>query len=339
MRLKRKKEHIENYLKSYSKGNNLFSDIYIENNSLPEINFDEINTETEFLGKKISFPLMINAMTGGGEELAEINEDLARLAKKFNIPIAVGSQTIGIENDDCSSSFEVVRDIIGSEGIVIGNLSVNSSLEYFNKACNMLYVDAMQLHLNVAQELFMEEGDRNFKGIVDNIAFLIKESSVPVIIKEVGFGISREVALTLKNIGAKYIDIAGYGGTNFIEIEDIRSFRNDYSDIYEWGIPTAKALVDCCNIEDRNFMIISSGGIKTAQDIVKSLIIGADLTAISGEILQYLMHGGYKAAEEYIESLINKTKILMALLGKKNINELRSVVYIITGYLKEILNS
>lgn len=338
MRLKRKKEHIENYLKSYSKGNNLFSNIYIENNSLPEINFDEINTEVEFLGKKISFPLMINAMTGGGEELAEINEDLARLAKKFKIPIAVGSQTIGIENDDCTSSFEVVRDIIGSEGIVIGNLSANTNLDYFNKACSMLSVDAMQLHLNVAQELLMTEGDRNFKGILDNITHLVEKSSVPIIVKEVGFGISKDVAITLNNIGVKYIDIAGYGGTNFIEIEDIRSFSHDYSDIYEWGIPTAKALVDCCRIDNRNFSIISSGGIKTAQDIVKSLIIGADLTAISGEILQYLMHGGYEAAEEYIDTLINKTKIIMTLLGKKNINELKSVGYIITGHLKELLN-
>jgi len=99
MRLDRKKEHIENYLKSDYKGETLFDDIYIENNALPEVDLDDIDTSMKFLGKDISFPLMINAITGGGEELADINEDLARLAKIFNIPMAVGSQTIAIEKE------------------------------------------------------------------------------------------------------------------------------------------------------------------------------------------------------------------------------------------------
>lgn len=338
MRLKRKTEHIENYLKSYHKGDTLFSNIYIENNSLPEIGLKDIDTEVEFIGKKIGFPLMINAMTGGGEEQADINEDLARLAKRFNIPIAVGSQTIGIEDDNCTPSFEIVREVVGPEGIVIGNLSANSTLEYFEKASTMINANAIQLHLNVAQELLMTEGDRDFKGIIDNISCLLKQSSKPIIVKEVGFGISKSAAIKLKNIGVKYIDIGGYGGTNFIEIEDTRSFSHDYSDIYEWGIPTAKSLIDCCEVAKDDIFVVSSGGIRTAQDIIKSLILGAKLTAISGELLQYLMHGGYIAAEEFLESLIFKTKILMVLLGKKNIEELRTVDYAVTGYLKEIIN-
>lgn len=337
MRLERKKEHIENYLKSDYVGDSLFSNIYIENNALPEVDFDEVDTSIEFLGKTIGFPLMINAITGGGEELSDINEDLARLAKYFNIPMAVGSQTIGIEEESCKYSFEVVRDVIGTEGVVIGNISANATLENFLKADEMIEADGMQVHLNVAQELFMKEGDRKFKGIIDNIENMVKNYKKPLIVKEVGFGISKDVATKLKNIGVEYIDVAGTGGTNFIEIEDIRNFSSDYSDIYEWGIPTAKALIECKSISD-DLHIISSGGIKTAKDIVKSLVIGADIVGISGEILLYLMHGGIEAAKEYVESLIKKTKILMVLLGKKNIEELKNVEYIVTGDLKELIN-
>lgn len=337
MRLDRKKEHIENYLKSDYKGETLFDDIYIENNALPEVDLDDIDTSMKFLGKDISFPLMINAITGGGEELADINEDLARLAKIFNIPMAVGSQTIAIEKEECRSSFEIVRDIIGMDNIVIGNVSANAPIENFLEASKMINADAMQVHLNVAQELFMEEGDRNFKGIKENISKFLEVYDKPIIVKEVGFGISKEVAMELKDIGVKYIDVAGAGGTNFIEIEDIRNFSSDYSDLYEWGIPTAKALIECRDISDDIFLV-SSGGIKTSQDIIKSLIIGGNLTAISGEILLYLMHGGFDAAKDYVDSLIKKTKILMVLLGKKNISELRTVEYRVTGYLKELIN-
>ncbi|QQK08016.1 type 2 isopentenyl-diphosphate Delta-isomerase [Miniphocaeibacter halophilus] len=337
MRLDRKKEHIENYLKSDYKGETLFEDIYIENNALPEVNLDEIDTSMKFLGKNISFPLMINAITGGGEELADINEDLARLAKIFNIPMAVGSQTVAIEREECKSSFEIVRDIIGKDNIVIGNISANAPIENFLEASKMIDADAMQVHLNVAQELFMEEGDKHFRGIKKNISKFLEVYDKPIIVKEVGFGISKKVACELKGIGVKYIDVAGAGGTNFIEIEDIRNFSSDYSDLYEWGIPTAKALIECRGISDDLF-IVSSGGIKTAQDIVKSLVVGGNLTAISGEILLYLMHGGFDAAKDYVESLIRKTKILMVLLGKKNIKELTTVEYKITGYLKELIN-
>ncbi len=336
MRLERKKEHIENYLKSDYRGDTLFSDIYIENNSLPEINLSEVSTEIEFLGKKIGFPLIINALTGGGDELMDINENLARLAKHFNIPMAVGSQTVGIEIEECKDSFEIVREIVGKDNIVIGNVSANTSVEYFEKACKMIDADAMQLHLNVAQELFMGEGDRNFHGLEDNIRNIVKIYDKPIIVKEVGFGISKEVAIRLRNIGVKNIDIAGAGGTNFIEIEDIRNFSSDYSDLYEWGIPTAKALIECREIDDELF-IVSSGGIRNALDIVKSFVVGANIVGISGEILLYLMHGGYDAAKEYIDCLINKTKKIMVLLGKKNIEELNLVDYRITGKLKDLL--
>lgn len=336
MRQERKREHVESYLKTEYVGDNLFKDIYIENNSLPGINFEEIDTKVSFLGKTVDFPLMINAMTGGTDELSSINEDLARIARDFNIPMAVGSQKIGIEYPECKESFKIARDILGKDGILIGNLSANASLEELKEASSMIEADAMQLHLNVCQEMFMEEGDRNFKDIEKNIEYLSKNYEKPIIIKEVGFGISATVSKKLTKLGINHIDIAGTGGTNFIEIEDMRNFNKDYSDMYHWGIPTAKALIDCKRENPDNFYI-SSGGVNNADSIIKSFILGANFTAISGEVLRYLMHGGFDEAEKYVEDIIEKSKIIMMLLGVKKIKDLKNIDYTLTGRLKELI--
>lgn len=336
MRQERKREHVESYLKTEYVGDNLFKDIYIENNSLPGINFEEIDTKVSFLGKTVDFPLMINAMTGGADELSSINEDLARIARDFNIPMAVGSQKIGIEYPECKESFKIARDILGKDGILIGNLSANASLEELIEASSMIEADAMQLHLNVCQEMFMDEGDRNFKDIEKNIEYLSKNYEKPIIIKEVGFGISATVSKKLTKLGINHIDISGTGGTNFIEIEDMRNFNKDYSDMYHWGIPTAKALIDCKRENPDNFYI-SSGGVNNADSIIKSFILGANFTAISGEVLRYLMHGGFDGAEKYVEDIIEKSKIIMMLLGVKKIKDLKNVNYTLTGRLKELI--
>ncbi len=336
MRQERKREHVESYLKTEYVGDNLFEDIYIENNSLPGINFEEIDTRVSFLGKTVEFPLMINAMTGGTEELSSINEDLARIARDLNIPMAVGSQTVGLDYPECRQSFGIARDILGEEGVLIGNLSANKSLEELQEASSMIDADAMQLHLNVAQEMFMDEGDRDFSHIEKNIEYLVKNYDKPIIIKEVGFGISAEVSKKLTNIGVEYIDVAGAGGTNFIEIEDMRNMDKDFSDMYNWGIPTAKALMDCKR-ENPDAFYISSGGINTADNVIKSFILGASFTALSGEVLRYLMHGGFDEAKKYVESTIEKSKIIMMLLGVKKIEDLKNVNYTLTGRLKELI--
>ena len=195
MRSVRKKEHIENYLRTSFQGDTLLEDIFLEHNALPNLNFDDIDTSTMFLGKTISYPILINAMTGGSSLTQEINRDLSTLAKEFNIPMAVGSQTIALEEDeDAMESFRIVREIVGPDGIVISNLSGQASVEQARQAIDMVQGDAIQIHLNPAQELVMEEGDRDFKGVIDNIEEIINNIDKSVIVKEVGFGISYDVA-------------------------------------------------------------------------------------------------------------------------------------------------
>ena len=182
----------------------------------------------------------------------------------------------------------------------------------------------------------MGEGDRSFKGVSQKIESIVKEIDVPVIVKEVGFGISKDVAQRLCNVGVGYIDVAGYGGTNFIEIENLRNHSIDLTEFYDWGIPTAMALIECRSI-DKDLYLISSGGVRNSMDIVKSIILGASITGISGELLAYLVHGGYENAEQYLKNLIYKIKVAMLLLGKKNLSELKDTDYRITGRLKDLL--
>lgn len=232
MRKKRKKEHIEYYLRATYKGDTLLNDVFLEHNALPNLNFEDIDTSLEFLGRKIEFPIIINAMTGGSALSQEINKDLTLLAKEFSIPMAVGSQTIALEDEESRESFKVVRDIIGPDGIVISNLSGQATLEDAKMALELIQGDALQIHLNAAQELAMEEGDREFRGIVDNIESIVNGIDKPLIVKEIGFGISKGVANRLYSIGVRNIDVSGFGGTNFIEIENIRNTSIDLTDLY-----------------------------------------------------------------------------------------------------------
>lgn len=337
MRKRRKKEHVENYLRTTFKGNTLLGDVFIEHNALPNLSLDDINTQTTFLDKEVDFPIIINAMTGGADFSWEINHKLATIARDFNIPMAVGSQTIALcEDENCRDSFSIVRETIGNEGVVIANLNAQSKIEEVQCALEMIKADAIQLHLNPAQEIVMLEGDKDFKGILNNIANIVKNIDKPVIVKEVGFGISKDVASKLYNIGVRNIDISGSGGTNFIEIESIRNNDMDFSEIYDWGIPTALALIKCRELS-KDLGLIASGGIRNSMDIVKSLIIGGNIVGISGEILSYLLHGGYENAKDYLENTIYKMRIIMLLLGKKNIEELRNTEYKIMGRLKDLI--
>lgn len=330
--------YIENSLISAYKGDNLLKDVYIEHNSLPEISFDDINTFVEIFGKKVAFPLIINAMTGGTEKGCEINEMLYMLSKELNIPMEVGSQMELIKDNDLEQLF-IGEKAEGKnrKSVLISNLSSKSSIEDVKYAMDIIDADGIALHLNSGQEAAAKDGNKDFRGIVENIKIMAEEFSDRLIVKEVGFGMSSKTIKTLFDCGVKMIDVSGAGGTNFIEIENLRCYEYDFSDLYCWGIPTAKAIIDARNIS-KDIKIIASGGIKTALDIVKAIVLGADYVGISGEILKFILHGGYDQAKQYIEELMYKTKIIMFLLGVKNIEELKKVNYTIKGELKDLIN-
>ncbi|MDU1828445.1 MULTISPECIES: type 2 isopentenyl-diphosphate Delta-isomerase [Anaerococcus] len=333
-RRERKDQHIENYLRTRSGENTLLEDVYIEHYAISDISLDEIDTSIEFMDKTIAMPLMIDAMTGGGSSSESINEDLSSICESLNIPMAVGSESIAISDTDSRESFELVK--VKEDLLRIGNLGFERDFDDFVFARDLIDAHAMQVHLNLAQELVMKEGDNSYHSSLGLIKDLVENFNYPIIVKETGSGISKAVAEKLVDVGVRYIDVAGKGGTNFIEIEDLRDFEIDYSDLYNWGIPTAKSIIDVRSISDETF-IIASGGIRTAMDVVKSIIIGADMAAMTGEVLNYLLHGGYEACEDFLKEIQHKIKIIMALLGVKNIKELKKVDYKLVGELKELI--
>ncbi len=337
MRSQRKRDHIDEFMKKDWGGDTGFGDIFLSHQALPEIDFEQIDTSKKFLGKTVAFPFMINAMTGGFEGAYKINEQLATLAKKYSIPMAVGSQSIAVKDADYKESFTIVRKT-NPKGVVIGNLNAFVSLDEAKRAVDMLEADALQIHLNPAQEIVMPEGDRDFTGRVSHIETLVNALNVPVIVKEVGFGISKEAAKQLADIGVKHIDIAGFGGTNFIEIESGRREDFHFEELANWGIPTALALIECRRALEET-TLIASGGMRDANDVIKALCVGADMVGMSGTILKPLLHGGYEAADAFIENLMYKSKIMMLLLGKAQISALSQVPYRVTGRLRDLLEA
>lgn len=338
---KRRDLFIENTLITSYKGNTLLEDVYIEHNSLPEISFDEIDTTVDFLGNKISFPLIINAMTGGTEKGCEINEMLYMISKELNIPMEVGSQIELLDSDDSYLEQLFLGETLdgeSSDSVLISNLSANSSLKDIEYVMNVIKAKAIAVHLNSAQEVAAKDGNKDFRNIVENIKKIAEKYPDNLIVKEIGFGMSEKVVKTLVDSGVKIIDISGFGGTNFLEIENLRCYEYDFSDLYGWGIPTAKAIINARNV-DKDIIIIASGGIKSALDIVKALVLGADYVGIAGELLRYLLHGGYDQAKQYLLDVMYKVKMLMFLLGVKSIEDLKKVEYKIKGELKDLLDA
>jgi isopentenyl-diphosphate delta-isomerase len=339
MRQSRKIDHINFALAKKDNYSTGFSDVKLLHRSLPELNWDDIDTSCQFLNKKLAAPILINAMTGGHPDVKEINRSLARAAKQAGIAIALGSQRAALEDASVSGTFKVVREE-NPEGVVIANLSAACSLAEAHQAVEMVQADALQLHVNVPQELAMAEGDREFSDILPNISRINKELSVPVIIKEVGFGMSKETVAQIYQTGVKMIDISGSGGTNFIAIEEGRNKENlNYAgDLSDWGIPSMVSIVE--SLESGFPMgIVASGGLRSSSDIAKALALGADLAGISRPFLQTLMDKGEQELNEHIRQLIAGLRKIMLMCGAVNVAELTNVPAIITGMSAEWLKA
>ena len=328
---KRKLEHIHFSLQQTEHDSGL-KDINLINKSLPEASWEEVDTSYVWLGKTLAQPMFINAITGGGAETKKINASLSRAACETGIGMAVGSQSIAITEKDSRESFIIARKE-NPKGVIFSNISAGISWRDALFAVEMIEADALQLHLNVPQEIVMHEGERDFRGILDNIAQIVEKCPVPVIVKEVGFGISRETVFQLFNAGVRWIDVGGSGGTNFIGIELMR--REQQADS-EWGIPTAISIVEVIKTE-LPVRVIAAGGVSGGHDTAKCLALGAELVAVAGRFLRTLMHCSEKALINEIFSFENELKRTMLMTGAKNLPELGNVPLVITGKGKEWL--
>ena len=297
-------------------------------NAVPELDYDSIDLSQAFLGKPLQYPLLINAITGGTEMSGKINRALAMLARDFGLAMAVGSQSIALTDRERSHTFAVVREV-NPHGIILANISALAKPEAALEAVEMVAADALQLHLNVPQELAMREGERHFSGMLDNIARIAAMSPVPVIAKEVGFGLAMESVKLLYDAGVRLFDTGGQGGTNFIVIEDLRQGCFD-NELDYWGLPTAVSLAEIISL-GLPVKVIASGGIRTAMDAAKALCMGADMVGMAGPLVKHYVQQGSDSLSAFMEQWLYRLKAVFLMTSSPDLAAIRKKPLIILG--------
>lgn len=295
---------------------------------LPELDFNEVDIATEFLGKKLNAPLLISSMTGGTEQAKTINYRLAEVAQNYRLAMGVGSQRIAVENPDVAHTFAVRS--LAPDAILFANLgAVQLNYTYGVEQClrvvEILEADALILHLNPLQECIQPNGDTNFKGLLDKINHLCQKITVPVIAKEVGNGISVTMAAKLIDAGVKAIDVAGAGGTSWAKVESERAKnklqRRLGKTFADWGIPTADCIVQIRR-QYPTLPLIASGGLRDGMEAAKAIALGADLAGLAFPFLQAASESP-QALDELVQLLISEIKTVLFCTGNANLIALK----------------
>ncbi len=322
----RKQDHIDAVIQDpqVDRGGQGFADIRLSHRALPELDFAEVDSSTRFLDKKISFPFMIASMTGGAaNNLGDINRHLAEAAEVCKVPMAVGSQRAMIVDDAAKQSFALRQyapqvPLIANLGAV--QLNYGFGIDEARRAVETLQADALYLHLNPLQELIQPEGDTNFAELAEKIARLNEQLEVPIILKEVGSGLSaKDIELGLA-AGIKHFDIAGRGGTSWSRIEAHRS-DNDLGILFQdWGLTTVESLKISQAFQSRADFI-ASGGIRNGIDMIKAVIMGARLCSMAAPLLQPAQTSTADVIAK-IERVQQEFKTAQFLLGCGHINNL-----------------
>ena len=327
---KRKKEHLEICLDTESvtsaSGTGLNRYRFVHN-ALPELDIDEIDLSTTFLGKRLQAPILISSMTGGFDLARKVNRNLAAAAQRLGLAMGVGSQRVAVEEPSAAASFEV-RDV-APDILLLGNLGAvqlnyGYTVEQCRRAVSMIGADALILHLNVLQEAVQPEGNRNFKGLGEKIAAVCRDLEVPVIAKEVGNGISVDAATRLQRAGVKALDVAGYGGTSWSAVEAQRAVKQGKrpdTAFAAWGIPTEEAIVSVRQALP-DIQLIASGGVRSGVDIAKAIALGADLGAFGQPLLAAALESSAKVIE-FIAGVIHELKVSMLCVGAVDLTALR----------------
>jgi isopentenyl-diphosphate delta-isomerase len=277
---------------------------------LPELNRSEIDITTTFLGKSLGAPLLISSMTGGTEEAKTINFRLAEVAQHYKLAMGVGSQRVAVENPQVADTFAVrslAPDILLFANLGAVQLNYSYGLDECLRVIDLCQADALILHLNPLQECIQPNGDINFRGLIDKIHILCSKLSVPVIVKEVGNGISAAIAQKLLEAGVSAIDVAGAGGTSWAKVESERALNEKQRRLgltfADWGLPTAECITSIRAIAPE-IPLIASGGLRNGLDVAKAIALGADLSGLAWPFLQ--------AASESADAVDALVQLLMA---------------------------
>jgi isopentenyl-diphosphate delta-isomerase len=297
--------------------------------ALPEVDLNDVDITVSLFGKKLSAPILISSMTGGTEKSIEINQRLAIAAQETGVAMGVGSQRAALENPKQAHTYVVTRrnapDILLFANVGAVQLNYGYSIDECRRAVEMIQANALILHLNPLQEALQVGGDTNFEGLAKKIESICKHLDVPVIVKEVGWGISGKTARLLADCGVKAIDVAGAGGTSWSQVEMYRApeefTRKLASSFVNWGIPTSEAILECIT-NAPEITLFASGGLKDGIDIAKSTALGATLGGMAGLFLK----AAADSAENVVDSIRlikRQIEIVLFSTGSHNIKELR----------------
>jgi len=331
----RKKEHIEISLKhdvQFKQKKTGFDDVELEYLALPELDFKEVQTSTKFLGHNFAFPLFASSITGGHSDVKRINEDIAKACSNAGIGMALGSIRAMLEDKKVADSYKVRRHI--PKGFLAANIGATQlkdySVQQLEKAMEELQADALFIHLNAAQEALQKEGTPNFKNCISRISQFCKEFSKPVILKEVGNGISLTTAEMLSSVDFDALDVAGAGGTSWTAIDSLRGNKDIAETFWDFGTPTVVSIVQSRMVFD-SLPLIASGGIRSGMDVAKALTLGADLCGTAMPVLQAQHRNSVKGVEELLEKFRKEFRIGMFLTGAKSPEELKGRKYYLFG--------
>ncbi len=341
---KRKKEHVEVHLKEKVQADyNYWNDIRLIHQSLPEINLNEIDATIEIFGKELAAPMIISAITGGYKKAEQINRNLAKAASEVGVGLGIGSQRAGIENKNLEKTYSVIKEF--DVPLVIANLGVPQfiaqkggkvfTIEDAEHAMEMIDADLLAIHLNYLQEVVQPEGNTNAHGCLAAIRRIALR--LPVIAKETGAGISKEMALKLKKIGVKGIDVGGLGGTSFAAVEYYRAKMNDDErrerlgkTFWSWGIPTPVSVIQA----DVGLPIIATGGIRSGLDVARAVSIGASAAGIAGQLVKAANESANAVSKE-LTIFIDELKAAMFLTSSPSISKLKRQKVIVTGKTRD----
>jgi isopentenyl-diphosphate delta-isomerase len=332
----RKVEHLRINLEEnvqFSELKNGFERYRFIHQALPEIALGDIDLSLNFFGRKLRAPLLVSSMTGGAAEAERINRHLAEAAQATQIAMGLGSLRAAIEDDSLARTYRVrdlAPDILLFANLGAVQLNYGYGVEQCRRAVEMISADALILHLNPIQEAVQANGNTNWSDLLSRIEVVCRSLSVPVVVKEVGFGISGDVARKLVNVGVAAIDVAGAGGTSWAAVESRRAPTTELrllaEQFWNWGIPTAESLVAVRHAAP-NLPLIASGGMRQGLDVAKAIALGASLGGLASPLLK-LANISVEETVTGIRSLCAQLLVAMFAIGALNLATLRDTPFL-----------
>ncbi len=318
---KRKADHLEVAASGRAEfaKSTLLEHVHLVHQALPELALDEIDLDTELVGKPLKAPLLITGMTGGTAEAAAVNRDLARAAQAAGVAFGVGSQRAMDEHPELAATYQV-RDV-APDVVLLGNVGAVQALAMGParaiELAKRIGADALAIHLNPGQELIQDKGDRSFRGVRDGIARIVEHAPFPIVVKETGCGLSVEAARSLAAVGVEFVDVAGAGGTSWVAVEAVRAADGSGAqslgnELWDWGIPTAVSVVACARA---GLVTVASGGMRTGYDVARALALGARAGGMAAPMLRAQRAGGEEAVRALIAQIVGSIRSVCLLTG------------------------